>query len=128
MIHTYVDNFGYAWNIQKQSLPKNGGGSYNYWIADREDNKYSVKEDSLKIAKEAIHKSNLRNNVSNKPKTIETAADLLKKLLAIKKEFGTLNVPISVYVNDDRYSIAFLDIFTDGIITDNKLHSIDINI
>jgi len=128
MVHTYKDTCGYIWNIQRQDLPKKRGGSYRYWIADRADGKYTVKDNSLRLVKVAIEQLNLRHNISNKPKTIETAADLLKRLQAIKKEYGTLDVPISVYVNDDRYSISFLDIFTDNMKDNERLHSIDINI
>lgn len=58
-----------------------------------------------------------------------TAHQLFEKLLDIQKEFGTLNVPISVWKqDDDRYEISEIDIITDYDVKNEKLHSIDINI
>jgi hypothetical protein len=57
-----------------------------------------------------------------------TGQELLDKLLEIKEDFGTLDVEITMYHNDDRREITGIDLFTNREIGDkNKLHSIDIN-
>ena len=57
-----------------------------------------------------------------------TGQELMDKLLQVKEEFGTLDVEICVYHNDDRSEITDINLFTNRLIGENnKLHSIDIN-
>jgi hypothetical protein len=54
-----------------------------------------------------------------------TAETLLQRLLEIKADYGTLDVPINVWIQDsDRFQIAGTDVFTDGY--EQLIHSIDI--
>jgi len=58
-----------------------------------------------------------------------TAETLLQRLLEIKAEYGTLDVPLNIWVQNthDRYQdIMSLDVFTDGY--EQLIHSIDINL
>jgi hypothetical protein len=56
-----------------------------------------------------------------------TAQELFDKLLSIREQFGTLDVPVSIWMPDaDRHELAEVDWFTDG--AEQHLHSIDINL
>jgi hypothetical protein len=55
------------------------------------------------------------------------AQELLNELIAIKEEYGTLDVEIKIFIQDsDRLDILDLDAFTTG--RRGELYSIDINI
>jgi hypothetical protein len=63
------------------------------------------------------------------------AQQLLDELIEAKKVWGTLDVPINIFMSDgDRFPITGLDLFDDGDpdsdnpSKDRVLHSIDINL
>jgi len=57
-----------------------------------------------------------------------TGEELLQQLLTLKEEWGTLDVPICVFKDEDRHEIGVLDLFTNGVYEKRVLHSIDINV
>ena len=56
-----------------------------------------------------------------------TAHEVFDKLLSIREQFGTLDVPITIWMPDaDRSEFSEVDWFTDG--AEQHLHSIDLNL
>ena len=61
------------------------------------------------------------------PKKVLSAQELLDELIAIKDQYGNLDVPINIFIQDsERLEISNLDAFTTG--RRGELYSIDINI
>jgi hypothetical protein len=57
------------------------------------------------------------------------AQELLDELLALKAVYGSLeNVPVSVFIEHERFEITLVDYFTDQRNEQKVLHSIDLNI
>lgn len=56
-----------------------------------------------------------------------TAEELFQTLSKLKDEYGTLDIPISLfsYNDEDRHQVDFIDIFYDN--NESELHSIDLN-
>jgi hypothetical protein len=55
-----------------------------------------------------------------------TAQELLDFLLQLHQEHGSLDIPISIFVNEDRMPIGEMDVFYDN--GNKNIHSIDLNV
>ncbi len=54
-----------------------------------------------------------------------TAQELLDWLLQLSQEHGKLDIPISIFINEDRVPVEAIDVFYDN--NDKDIHSIDLN-
>ncbi len=54
-----------------------------------------------------------------------TAQELLTFLLQLHQEHGNLDIPISIFLNEDRMQIEEVDVFYDN--GNKDIHSIDLN-
>jgi hypothetical protein len=54
-----------------------------------------------------------------------TAQELLNFLLQLQQEHGNLDIPISIFLNEDRMPIEEVDVFYDN--GNKDIHSIDLN-
>lgn len=53
------------------------------------------------------------------------AQELFEQLLQLHQEHGSLDIPISIFVNEDRMQIEDVDVFYDN--GNKTIHSIDLN-
>jgi hypothetical protein len=53
------------------------------------------------------------------------AQELLEQLLQLHQEHGSLDIPISIFVNGERMQIEDVDVFYDN--GNKTIHSIDLN-